>query len=47
MCDAREWSLILEVRMTTESWTKDPDAALAEAKTSRKGVMLDFSAAPA
>ena len=28
-------------------WIKDPDTALAEAKTSGKPVLLDFSAAPA
>lgn len=28
-------------------WMKDADAALAEAKTQRKPVLIDFSAAPA
>ncbi len=29
------------------NWNKDADAALAEAKTSRKPLLIDFSAAPA
>ena len=29
------------------NWMKDADAALAEAKTSKKPVLIDFSAAPA
>ncbi len=29
------------------SWTKDADAALAQAKQQNKPVLLDFSAAPA
>lgn len=29
------------------NWQKNPDAAMSEAKTSGKLVMLDFSAAPA
>ena len=29
------------------TWLKDADAALAEAKTSKKPVLIDFSAAPA
>ncbi len=28
-------------------WNKDADAALAEAKTNKKPVLVDFSAAPA
>ncbi len=28
------------------SWRKDVDAALAEAKTSGRAVLLDFNAAP-
>jgi hypothetical protein len=28
-------------------WNKDVDAALAEAKTEKKPLLLDFSAAPA
>jgi len=28
-------------------WRKDADAALAEAKSSKKPVLVDFSAAPA
>ena len=28
-------------------WLKDADAALAEAKTSNKPLLIDFSAAPA
>jgi hypothetical protein len=28
-------------------WNKDADAALAEAKTTRKPLLIDFSAAPA
>ncbi|HJS24371.1 MAG TPA: thioredoxin family protein [Pyrinomonadaceae bacterium] len=28
-------------------WLKDADAALAEAKTSKKPLLVDFSAAPA
>lgn len=28
-------------------WIKEPDAALSEAKTSGKPVLLDFSTAPA
>ena len=28
-------------------WIKDADAALAEAKTNKKPLMIDFSAAPA
>ena len=28
-------------------WLKDADAALAEAKSSKKPVLVDFSAAPA
>ena len=28
-------------------WRKDADAALAEAKTSKKPLLVDFSAAPA
>ena len=29
------------------NWTKDADAALNEAKTSKKPLLVDFSAAPA
>jgi uncharacterized protein YyaL (SSP411 family) len=29
------------------NWTTDADAALAEAKTSKRPVLIDFSAAPA
>jgi hypothetical protein len=29
------------------NWIKDADAALAEAKTSKRPVLIDFSAAPA
>jgi uncharacterized protein YyaL (SSP411 family) len=29
------------------NWNKDADAALAEAKESKKPVLIDFSAAPA
>ena len=29
------------------NWMKDADAALAEAKTSKRAVLIDFSAAPA
>ena len=36
----------MEVLMATISWLKDVDAALAEAKTQGKPVLLDFSAAP-
>lgn len=32
--------------MTVE-WNKDADAALAEAKDSKKPLLVDFSAAPA
>jgi len=32
--------------MMPVQWTKDADAALAEAKTKGKAVFLDFSAAP-
>jgi len=32
--------------MTEINWLKDVDAALAQAKKSRKPVLLDFSAAP-
>ena len=28
-------------------WSKDVDAALAEAKASQRSILLDFSAAPA
>lgn len=28
-------------------WNKDADAALAEAKSSNKPILIDFSAAPA
>jgi len=28
-------------------WNKDADAALAQAKTSKKPLLVDFSAAPA
>lgn len=28
-------------------WTKDADAALADAKETKKPVLIDFSAAPA
>ena len=28
-------------------WTKDADAALAQAKSAKKPVLIDFSAAPA
>lgn len=28
-------------------WMKDADAALAEAKTSKRSLLIDFSAAPA
>ena len=28
-------------------WNKDADAALAEAKTQKKPLLIDFSAAPA
>jgi len=35
-----------EVAMAVE-WRKDVDAAMAEAKTANKPVLLDFSAAPA
>ena len=31
----------------TVIWMKDADAALAEAKTSKRPVLIDFSAAPA
>jgi len=29
------------------NWMKDADAALAEARTSKRPVLIDFSAAPA
>lgn len=29
------------------NWIKDADAALAEAKTNKKPILVDFSAAPA
>ncbi len=29
------------------NWSRDVDAALAEAKTSQRPLLLDFSAAPA
>lgn len=29
------------------NWIKDADAALTEAKTSKRPVLIDFSAAPA
>ncbi len=29
------------------NWTKDADAALAEAKSGKKPLLVDFSAAPA
>jgi hypothetical protein len=29
------------------NWNKDADAALAEAKSSKKPLLIDFSAAPA
>jgi len=29
------------------NWIKDADAALAEAKTSKQPLLIDFSAAPA
>jgi uncharacterized protein YyaL (SSP411 family) len=29
------------------NWLKDADAALAQAKTSKKPLLVDFSAAPA
>lgn len=29
------------------NWMKDADAALAEAKTSKRPILIDFSAAPA
>jgi len=32
--------------MAEISWLKDVDAALKEARTTRKPVLLDFSAAP-
>lgn len=32
--------------MAQIQWKKDVDAALSEAKTARKPVLLDFSAAP-
>jgi hypothetical protein len=32
--------------MTEINWSKDVDAALAQAKKSRKPVLVDFSAAP-
>jgi len=32
--------------MTTISWNKDVDAALAEARTRNKPLLVDFSAAP-
>jgi uncharacterized protein YyaL (SSP411 family) len=35
-----------EQRMKVQ-WLKDADAALAEAKTKKKPVLVDFSAAPA
>ena len=28
-------------------WTKDADAALVQAKTAKKPILIDFSAAPA
>ena len=31
----------------TVSWIKDVDAALAQAKTESKPILIDFSAAPA
>ena len=29
------------------NWMKDADAALADAKTSKRPILIDFSAAPA
>ena len=31
----------------TVQWKKDADAALSEAKTTKKSLLVDFSAAPA
>jgi len=35
-----------EVTMAEINWLKDADAALAQAKTAQKPILLDFSAAP-
>jgi thiamine pyrophosphate-dependent acetolactate synthase large subunit-like protein len=35
------------VKKMTVKWNKDADAALAEAKETRRPVLIDFSAAPA
>jgi hypothetical protein len=37
----------MEVLRMLVTWKKDADAALAEAKSSGKPVLVDFSAAPA
>jgi len=37
---------IKEVSMAEINWLKDVDAALAQAKSTQKPVLLDFSAAP-
>jgi uncharacterized protein YyaL (SSP411 family) len=42
----KESFLFTEERMSVQ-WIKEPDTALAQAKTSNKPVLLDFSAAPA
>jgi uncharacterized protein YyaL (SSP411 family) len=38
---------LLEVTPMLVNWKKDADAALAEAKSSGKPLLVDFSAAPA
>ena len=35
-----------ELPMETINWRDDPDAALADAKSGSRPVLLDFSAAP-
>jgi len=39
--------IIEEENVMLVQWNKDADAALAEAKSNKKPVLVDFSAAPA
>ena len=39
--------IIEEKNVMLVQWNKDADAALAEAKSNKKPVLVDFSAAPA
>lgn len=40
-------NILREVKCMSVNWDRDIDAALAKAKTEKKPLLLDFSAAPA